>query len=168
MLNADLEKRRKNLNAWSKELNKREALTEREKQKLDEEKQKNDLQNSSLHKASIEQKKADESLLRLVEEQKREKEDAWKKVLELETQLVAKQKMEMQIERLKGKLQVMKHLCDEDDTAVQEQIKKISDELEAKMEEMDGVEEINQTLVVKEQQSNDESQNARKELITFW
>ncbi|KAK9066048.1 hypothetical protein SSX86_015450 [Deinandra increscens subsp. villosa] len=165
MLNADLEKRRKKLDSWSKELNKREALTEREKQKLDEEKQKNDMQNSSLHKASIEQKKADESVLRLVEEQKREKEEALKKVLELERQLDAKQKLEMEIEELKGKLQVMKHLGDEDDTAVQEQIKKMNDELEAKMEEMDGVEEMNQTLVVKERQSNDELQEARKELI---
>lgn len=39
-LNADLEERRKKLDSWSKELNKREALTEREKQKLDEEKRK--------------------------------------------------------------------------------------------------------------------------------
>ncbi|KAJ0545933.1 putative XS domain-containing protein [Helianthus annuus] len=165
MLNAELEKRKKKLDAWSKELNKREALTEREKQKLDEEKQKNDMQNSSLHMASIEQKKADESVLRLVEEQKREKEEALKKVLELERQLDAKQKLEMEIEELKGKLQVMKHLGDEDDTAVQEQIKKMNDELQAKMEEMDGVEELNQTLVVKERQSNDELQEARKELI---
>ncbi|KAK1413122.1 hypothetical protein QVD17_34889 [Tagetes erecta] len=165
MLNADLEKRRKKLDSWGKELNKREALTEREKQKLDEEKQKNDLQNSSLQLASLEQKKADESVLRLVEEQKREKEEALKKVLELERQLDAKQKLEMEIEELKGKLQVMKHLGDEDDTAVQEQIKKMNGELEAKMEEMDGVEEMNQTLVVKERQSNDELQEARKELI---
>lgn len=40
MLNADLEKRKRKLDAWSKELNRREALTEREKLKLDEEKQK--------------------------------------------------------------------------------------------------------------------------------
>ncbi|XP_076950429.1 factor of DNA methylation 1-like [Bidens hawaiensis] len=165
MLNADLEKRKRKLDAWSKELNRREALTEREKLKLDEEKQKNDMQNSSLHKASLEQKKADESVLRLVEEQKAKKEEALKKVLELERQLDAKQKLEMEIEELKGKLQVMKHLGDADDTAVQEQIKKMNDELEAKMEEMDGVEEMNQTLVVKERQSNDELQEARKELI---
>ncbi|KAK9066047.1 hypothetical protein SSX86_015449 [Deinandra increscens subsp. villosa] len=165
MLNAELEKRRKKLDSWSKELTKRDALTEPEKQILDEEKQKNDMQNSSLHKASIEQKNADESVLRLVEEQKREKEEALKKVLELERQLDAKQKLEMEIEELKGKLQVMKHLGDEDDTAVQEQIKKMNDELEAKIEEMDGVEEMYQTLVVKERQSNDELQEALKELI---
>ena len=39
-LKEDLEKRGKNLDSWSKELNKREALTEREKQKLEEEKRK--------------------------------------------------------------------------------------------------------------------------------
>lgn len=164
-LNADLDERRKKLDSWSKELNKREALTEREKQKLDEEKRKNDLQNNSLQMASIEQKKADESVLRLVEEQQREKEEALKKVLELERQLDAKQKLEMEIEELKGKLQVMKHLGDEDDAAVQEKIKKLNNDLQSKMEEMDDMENLNQTLVVKERQSNDELQEARKELI---
>lgn len=162
-LNEDLEKRRKNLDSWSKELNKREALTEREKQKLDEEKRKNESQNTSLHMASEEQKKADESVLRLVEEQKREKEEALKKVLELERQLDAKQKLEMEIEELKGKVQVMSHLGD--DTKVQEEIKKMNDELEAKMDEMSSIEDLNQTLLMKERQSNDELQEARKELI---
>nr|XP_043636580.1 factor of DNA methylation 1-like [Erigeron canadensis] len=163
MLNADLEERRKKLDDWSRKLKMSEAKTERDKQKLEEDKRKNDLQNTSLQMASVEQKKADESVLRLVEEQKREKEEALKKVLELERQLDAKQKLEMEIEELKGKLQVMKHLGD--DSAVQEQIKKMDDELKSKMEEMDGVEELNQTLMVKERQSNDELQEARKELI---
>lgn len=39
-LNRDLESRRKKLDSWSKEINKREALTEREKQKLDEDRKK--------------------------------------------------------------------------------------------------------------------------------
>lgn len=101
----------------------------------------------------------------LVTKLQREKEEALKKVLELERQLDAKQKLEMEIEELKGKLQVMKHLGDDDDCAVQEQIKKMDDELKAKMEEMEDVEDMNQTLVVKERQSNDELQEARKELI---
>lgn len=165
ILNADLEKRRKKLDMWSKELNKREALTEREKQKLDDEKRKNDVQNNSLHMASIEQKKADESVSRLVEEQKREKEEALKKILDLERQLDAKQKLEMEIEELKGKLQVMKHLGNQDDAAVKEKIKEMDNELQTKMEEMEDVENMNQTLMVKERQSNDELQEARKELI---
>ncbi|GMP34489.1 hypothetical protein CsSME_00007331 [Camellia sinensis var. sinensis] len=39
-LNYELEAKRKELDSWSKQLNKREALTERERQKLDEEKEK--------------------------------------------------------------------------------------------------------------------------------
>ncbi|PWA47584.1 putative domain XH [Artemisia annua] len=114
--------------------------------------------------ASVEQKKAYESVLRLVDEQKREKEEALKKVLELERQLDAKQKLEMEIEELKGKVQVS-HLWD--DTKVQEEIKKMNDELEAKLEEMGNIEELNQTLLMKERQSNYELQEARKELIKF-
>ena len=86
-----------------------------------------------------------------------------KKVLELERQLDAKQKLEMEIEELKGKVQVMSHLGD--DTKVQEEIKKMNDELEAKLEEMGYIEELNQTLLMKERQSNYELQEAWKELI---
>lgn len=39
-LNSELESKKRKLDSWSKELNKREALTERERQKLDEEKKK--------------------------------------------------------------------------------------------------------------------------------
>lgn len=164
-LNYELESKRKELDSWSKELNKREALTERERQKLDEEKKKNDVRNSSLKMASIEQKRADENVLRLVEEQKREKEEALNKILELEKQLDTKQKLEMEIEELKGKIQVMKHLGDQDDTGVQKKMKEMTEELEGKVGEMDDLEALNHTLIVKERQSNDELQEARKELI---
>ncbi|KAL8232296.1 hypothetical protein R6Q57_002074 [Mikania cordata] len=161
----DVEKLRKNHESRSKEVSKKIARTEHDKQKLEDEKRKNDMWNSSLRMASLEQEKSDVDFLKLVEEQKREKEEALKKVLELERQLDAKQRLEMEIVELKGKLQVMKHLADEDDTAVQDQIKKMNDELEAKTEQMDGVYEMNQTLMVKELQSNNELQEARKELI---
>lgn len=166
MLNHELEVKRKELDSWSKQLNRREALTERERQKLDEEKEKNTTRNNSLDMASMEQKKADENVLRLVEEQKKEKQEALTKILQLERQLDAKQKLEMEIEELKGKLQVMKHLGDEDDAAVQNKIKEMNEELEQKVDEMGSLEDLNQTLIVKERQSNDELQEARKELIT--
>lgn len=47
-LNSELEKKKKQLDSWSRELNKREVLTEREKQKLDEEK-KRVMMNTSLY-----------------------------------------------------------------------------------------------------------------------
>ncbi|CAN1339276.1 Factor of DNA methylation 1 [Linum perenne] len=64
----------------------------------------------------------------------------------------------MEIQDLKGKLNVMKHLEDQDDAAVKKTMKEYTDELEH-------VETLNQTLIVKERQSNDELQEARKMLI---
>ncbi|KAI7753658.1 hypothetical protein M8C21_015800 [Ambrosia artemisiifolia] len=47
------------------------------------------------------------------------------------------QQQEIDIEELKGKLQVMKHLEDKDDTELQEQIKWMNDELEAKINDLE-------------------------------
>lgn len=164
-LNDELESKKKKLDFWSKELNKRETVTERERQKLDDEKKKNDARNSSLQLASMEQRKADENVLRLVEEQKREKEEALKKILQLEKQLDAKQKLEMEIQEIKGKLLVMKHLGDQDDAAVQKKVEEMKDELSQKEDDFTDMESLNQTLIIKERQSNDELQQARKNLI---
>ncbi|KAG8379731.1 hypothetical protein BUALT_Bualt07G0119900 [Buddleja alternifolia] len=165
MLNVELENKKKRLDSWSKELNKREALTERERQKLEEEKTKNNMRNNALQMASEEQKKADENVLRLVEEQQREKEEALKKVLELERNLDEKQKLEMEIEELKGKLEVMKHMGGDDDAAVQQKINQMNEQLMEKKDDLDSLEELNQQLLVKERQSNDELQEARTVLI---
>lgn len=51
MLSVELESKKKKLDAWSRELNKREALTEREKQKLDDEKKQ--VLNSSMSQSYI-------------------------------------------------------------------------------------------------------------------
>ncbi|XVF24677.1 hypothetical protein REPUB_Repub13aG0148000 [Reevesia pubescens] len=163
-LNYELDTKKRKIDNWSKELNKRETLTERERQKLDEEKKKNNERNNSLQLASMEQKKADENVLRLVEEQKREKEEALKKILQLEKQLDAKQKLEMEIEDLKGKLLVMKHLG-QDDAAVQKKMEEMNDELKEKVDDLEDLEQTNQALIIKERQSNDELQEARKLLI---
>lgn len=95
----------------------------------------------------------------------REKEEALKIDLELKRNQDAKHNLEREINELQGKVQVMAHLGDKNDAAVQEQIKKMNDELQAKNEEMEVVENLYQTLLYKERQSNDELQKARKELI---
>lgn len=89
--------------------------------------------------------------------------DAQKEILELDRQLDAKQTLLMDIQELKGKLQVMKHLGK--DAAVQSEMKEMNDKLEEKMEEMGDLENLNRILLIKELQSNDELQEARKELI---
>ncbi|ESQ35218.1 hypothetical protein EUTSA_v10007054mg [Eutrema salsugineum] len=160
-----LESKMVQLQTWSKQLDKEEALTEQERQKLDEEKKKSDAMNISLQLASREQKIADESVLRLVEEHKRQKEEALNKILQLETQLDTKQTLEMEIQELKGKLQVMKHLGDDDDEAVKLKMKEMTDELEEKKSELEDLEQMNSDLMTKERQSNLEIQAARKKLI---
>uniref|UniRef100_A0A1J3JCG4 Factor of DNA methylation 1 n=1 Tax=Noccaea caerulescens TaxID=107243 RepID=A0A1J3JCG4_NOCCA len=164
-LSDELEKKMDQLQTWSKTLDKKEALTELERQKLDEDKKKSDAMNHSLQLATREQKKADESVLRLVEEHKRQKEEALTKILQLETQLDTKQTLEMEIQELKGKLQVMKHLGDDDDEAVKQKMKEMNDELEEKKSELEELEQMNSVLMTKERQSNDEIQAARKKLI---
>ncbi|CAA7026053.1 unnamed protein product [Microthlaspi erraticum] len=164
-LSDELEHKIAELRERSKKLDKREALTEMERQKLDEDKQKSDAMNTSLQLATREQKKADESVLRLVEEHKRQKEEALGKILQLETQLDTKQTLEMEIQELKGKLQVMKHLGDDDDEAVKQKMKEMNDELEDKKSELEELEQMNSVLMTKERQSNDEIQAARKKMI---
>jgi hypothetical protein len=95
----------------------------------------------------------------------RQKEDALNKILLLEKQLDTKQTLEMEIQELKGKLQVMKHLGDDDDEAVQKKMKEMNDELDDKKAELEGLESMNSVLMTKERQSNDEIQAARKKLI---
>jgi len=71
----------------------------------------------------------------------------------------------MEIEELTEKLQVMRHLGGEDDIAVQKKIKEKNDELQKKIHNLEYVERMNQTLIVKEHQTNDEPQKVHKELI---
>ena len=86
----------------------------------------------------------------------------------MEEELAAKQKLEMEIEEIKGKLQVMKHHKDYDDAAVQKKMEEMKDELQEKVEDLNHLESMNQALIAKERQSNDDLQETRKELITVW
>lgn len=162
-MNYDLEVKRKELDLRNKKLTKNEALTERERQRLDEENKQNDVKSNSLDLASMEQKRADVNVLRLVEQQKKEKEEALGKILKLEKQLAAKQMLEMEIADLNGKLLVMKHMGD--DEGIKTKMEQMNEEMREKVVEMDDMDSLNQSLMIKQRQSNDELQEARKELI---
>ncbi|XP_072979178.1 factor of DNA methylation 1-like [Typha angustifolia] len=161
-LRLELDAKRKELDLRSKQLEKLEAENDGEKKKLDDEKQKTALENSSLELAAMVQKKADEDVLKLVEAQKREKEAAFEKILQLERQLDQKQQMELEIEQLNGTLRVMKHLEGEDDEDIHDKMENLSEKLE---QEKERLEELYGDLVSKERKSNDELQEVRKELI---
>uniref|UniRef100_A0A1J3JZ18 Factor of DNA methylation 5 n=1 Tax=Noccaea caerulescens TaxID=107243 RepID=A0A1J3JZ18_NOCCA len=164
-LNYKLELKMKDLKILSENLAKKEALTELERQKLDEEKKKNDAMNRSLQLASQEQKRTDDSVLKLVEEHKRKKEETLNKILQLEKELDSKQKLQMEIQELKGRLKVM-NVEDKDDEDIKTKMKELNEMLEEKCSELEDLEDMNSHLMIKERQSNDEIQEAREELIT--
>ncbi|XP_047316231.1 protein INVOLVED IN DE NOVO 2 [Impatiens glandulifera] len=163
-LKSQVESHKHELDERGKQLEMREAKNETERKKLSEDIEKNALRNSSLQLASIEQIKADENVLKLAEEQKRKKEDLHKRIILLEKQLDAKQALELEIEQMKGSLNVMKHMGD-DDLEVLQKVDGMHSMLREKESELESLESLNQHLIVKERKSNDELQDARKELI---
>ncbi|RCV30005.1 hypothetical protein SETIT_6G059700v2 [Setaria italica] len=149
----------------SRQLNELVAQTDMERRKLEEERKKNADQNDSLNMARIEQQKADERALQLLEKHKKEKEAAFNKILQLERQVDEKQKLELDIEQLKGKLEVVKHMEGEG-VDVKKRSEELTAELNERIEEMEDLESLNQTLVIKERMTNNEIQDAKKELIS--
>ncbi|XP_057436898.1 factor of DNA methylation 4 [Lotus japonicus] len=154
----ELEAQRKKLDDREKGLQKRQAQNINERKKLDLEKKNNE-------KAIMEQNKADEKMMHLAEEQKKQKEKLHRKIHELQRELDAKQTLELEIERLRGAVLVMKHMG-EDDVDEKKKLDAIKMELQDKEEEWEGIEQMHQTLVIKERKTNDELQDARKELIS--
>ncbi|KEH39444.1 XH/XS domain protein [Medicago truncatula] len=114
--------------------------------------------------AIAEQHRADEKMMYLAEEHKKEKEKLHKKIHDLERGLGAKQTLEL--ERLKGALQVMSHIR-ETDLEEMKKLEAIKMELHKKKEELEGVIHPQQALVVQERKTNDELQDARKKLISW-
>ncbi|KAG6433493.1 hypothetical protein SASPL_105107 [Salvia splendens] len=129
---------------------------------LEDLQQDNFLQNDM---AILQHQKADENILKLAEEQKREKELLHKKILELEAKLDQKQALELQIEHIKGAIGVMKLMVEEGDMEAKKKLESIEEELRDKEEELDGVESLNSNLIIKERRTNEEVQEAHKELI---
>ncbi|KAK1441459.1 hypothetical protein QVD17_07368 [Tagetes erecta] len=159
-----LQNQKRELELQGQELQKRHAFNEIEQKKLSEEIAQNAVKNSLLQRASDEQMKADENVMKLAEDQKREKEELYKKIIMLEKQLDSKHAVELEINKLKGQLNVRKHIGEGD----LETIKKVDDilkNLREKEEELEDLESLNQTLIVQERKSNDELQEARKELV---
>lgn len=147
------------------ELEKREAHNESERKKLSKELEKNAIKNTSLQLAALEQQKADEKVMKLAEDHQRAKQELHNRIIQLEKQLDAKQTLELEIERLRGSLNVMKHMADDDDIEILKKTESVLKELREKEGDLEDVEALNQTLIVRERKSNDELQEARKELI---
>lgn len=78
----------------------------------------------------------------------------------MEKQLDATQKLELEIQQLEDKLQVMTHMNGE-----KEKIFESNEELKQKLEEMESVDAMNQALLIKENLAKEELESARQMLI---
>ncbi|GAV68952.1 XH domain-containing protein, partial [Cephalotus follicularis] len=95
----------------------------------------------------------------------RQKEELQNRIIKLEMQLDAKEALELEIEQMRGTLNVMKHMGDDGDSEVLIKVEKVLEHMREKEEELEDLEALNQTLVVRERKSNDELVDACKELI---
>ncbi|VFR03312.1 unnamed protein product [Cuscuta campestris] len=153
-----LNDKREKLKQLERDLRLREKLNESEKRKLDNDKEMNE-------RAILAQKKAGETMLKLAEDQKREKEKYRQKIIELERELDRKQALELKIESLRGEVEVRRHMGEEGDLSAKKKLTAIEEELKEKEEELECLENLNSELMIKGRRDNDEVQDARKELI---
>ncbi|CAN1231148.1 Factor of DNA methylation 4 [Linum grandiflorum] len=152
----DVEARRMELEQQEKQLQEREKLNEHEISNLKQKKEMNE-------KAILEQKKAEALALTMAQEHQREKEDMRKKTLELQTQLDAKQALELEMEQLRGALQVLGHMNEDDDSETQKQKEEeIIEKLADMKEELEGLEDLNQTLLTKHERVEQELKAGRR------
>ncbi|XP_047326711.1 factor of DNA methylation 1-like [Impatiens glandulifera] len=114
-----------------------------------------------LEMKSLRRKKSDENPLCVEDDKKRQEEYAKNLLLGRED---SKQMVKMVIEDLRGKVQGMNNLGNENE-ALKNKIKELNEDLLQKQIEITEIEELNQTLLIKERICNDELQETRKELI---
>uniref|UniRef100_A0A1J3J0I4 Protein INVOLVED IN DE NOVO 2 n=1 Tax=Noccaea caerulescens TaxID=107243 RepID=A0A1J3J0I4_NOCCA len=164
-LKIQLELEKKKLEMKGYELAKREAHNETEWKKLAEDLEENASKNSSLELATMEQQKADEEVKNLAEYQRRQKEELHEKIIRLERQRDQKQAIELEIEQLKGELSVKKLMGSDGDDKIVKEVEDIYRGLTEKEEELADLDKFNQTLILRERRTNDELQDARKELV---
>lgn len=85
-------------------------------------------------------------------------------IIEMEKKLDAKQALELEIQRLRGAVEIKKHMRNDGDEGG-EKLVAIQNELKKNEEELEHLDATNQFLIAKERKTNDELQEARKELI---
>ncbi|WVZ05111.1 hypothetical protein V8G54_018457 [Vigna mungo] len=96
---------------------------------------------------------------------KRQKEQLHAKIIQLQKQLDMKQELELEIQQLKGSLSVLKHMEDDEDVEILKKVDNLQKDLRDKQQSLQDLDALNQTLIIKERESNDELQEARQALV---
>ncbi|CAA7016238.1 unnamed protein product [Microthlaspi erraticum] len=170
---ADHEKQKLQLESQMKELKiresvlaKREAETETQRKIVANELEQNAAKYSSVQLAAVEQQKTREKVKKLALDHKMQKEKLHERIATLERELDQKQKLELEVEQLKGQLSVMRHMESDDSIEIVNKVETFLRDLSEKEGELAHVNKYNQDLVVRERKSNDELQETRRALIS--
>ncbi|XP_062181658.1 factor of DNA methylation 1-like [Phragmites australis] len=161
-LRSDLQGMMDELDARSKQIKELAARTGRD---LELEKQKNAMKANHLRLAALEQQKAAENVVKLLEEQEREKAAALEKLRRLNVQMDTKHNLELEIKHLMGKLQVMEIKPGAEDSESRNRIAELREELNDKIDELKDMQSYNQALIDNESKYRDELREAREALV---
>ncbi|TKY47428.1 hypothetical protein E2542_SST29488 [Spatholobus suberectus] len=159
-----------NLKEQNKQLNAKITSLEKGKQQTSTQElthDKNAMKNNSFMAAALERMKADEieNVMKLAEDQKRQIEQLNAKIIQLEKQLDLKQELELEIQQLKGSLNVLKQMKDDEDTEVLKKVDTLQNDLRDKEQSLQYLDALKQTLIIKEREYNDELQEAQQALV---
>jgi hypothetical protein len=126
------------------------------------------VENESLNSAIQKQMEANKELFCLLQKQELQ-EDSTNEALRvlkcLQKQLNAKHELELEKVRLKGELEVRKHMVAEEDTELQQDLDKKHTELKDINDEIEYTDDLNQTFIVKEKVASEELEDGKKEMI---
>ncbi|KAL6608235.1 hypothetical protein ACP70R_041298 [Stipagrostis hirtigluma subsp. patula] len=164
-LRSDLQGMMDELDARNKQIEELAAQSDHDKRNLELEKQKNAMKTNHLRLAALEQQKADENVQKLMEQQNRETTETLEKFKKLSIQLEVKQNLELEINHLMGKLQVMEHKPSDEDPESWKTIDELKEELKEKLDELKATEDFNESLIIRESKISDELHEARGVLI---
>ncbi|GLJ14360.1 hypothetical protein SUGI_0232010, partial [Cryptomeria japonica] len=163
-LSKELERQINESEERRKELEQREAQNESEKKKLEEEKKRVYSRRENLQRANALQRTQEEKQRLLIEKHEKQKRDLSIELHQQAKKLADRQKLESEIERLESLIETIKVK----DGSSLDHFKKIEDlqnDLKDKNDEMESLQDMNQQLMNKERQANDELQEARKTVI---
>ncbi|CAL5096986.1 unnamed protein product [Urochloa decumbens] len=164
-LQSDLQGMMYELDTRNKQIEELSAQSECNSKELELEKQKNALKANHLRLAALEQQKAGENVIKIMERQKREKEAVLEKLTMLSIHSEKKLGLELNIQHLMGKLQVMELKPGDKDSESGKRIDELKEELNEKIDELNDMESFNQSLIDKESRNSDELREAREVLI---
>ncbi|OMO61765.1 hypothetical protein CCACVL1_23265 [Corchorus capsularis] len=141
--------------------NRMKAEVDHKREKLDAWSRK---KNESLQLASENQISASKEVAILLQQQQREKREALDKFIQLRREMDEKHKLQRDLEELTGQIKMREVVRGPNEKEMQA-MKAMEEELKERLEALDDSGSMNQVLLAKERQINDELQAARKEMI---